>query len=73
MSKTPKTQQDKDLAGARQRRRVAAHLHAIEDSPPTAEQTAMFEMFEREGWSHERRRAYIKARAEAAAVVHAAE
>jgi hypothetical protein len=33
----------------------------------------MFEMFEREGWSHERRRAYIKARAEAAAVVHAAE
>ncbi|MVA97972.1 hypothetical protein GN330_12025 [Nitratireductor sp. CAU 1489] len=73
MSKTSKTQQDKDLAGARQRRLVAAHLQAIEDSPPTAEQTAMFEMFEREGWSHQKRRACIKARTEAATVVHAAE
>jgi hypothetical protein len=33
----------------------------------------MFEMFEREGWPHERRHAYIKARAQAAAAVDAAE
>lgn len=73
MNKEQKTLDGKELAAARDRRLVAAHLQAIEDSPPTAEQTAMFEMFEREGWSHERRRAYIKARAEAASVVHAAE
>ena len=73
MSKEQKTLDGKELAAARDRRLVAAHLQAIEDSPPTAGQTAMFEMFEREGWSHEKRRAYIKARAEAASVVHAAE
>jgi hypothetical protein len=61
------------LADAKRRRQVAEHLQQIEDSPPSAEQTAMFEMFEREGWSHERRRAYIKARAEVAAAVAAAE
>lgn len=69
----PKTLSETELAGAKSRRLVAAHLQAIEDSPPSSEQSAMFEMFEREGWSHERRRAYIKERAEAAAVVHAAE
>ena len=61
------------IAAAAARRHVAAHLQAIEGNPPTDEQTAMFEMFEREGWSHERRLAYIKARAKAAATVHAAE
>jgi hypothetical protein len=61
------------LEDATRRRLVAEHLQRIEDSPPSAEQTAMFEMFEREGWSHERRLAYIKARAEAAAAVDAAE
>ena len=53
------------VAAAKVRRLVAAHLQAIEGNPPTDEQTAMFEMFEREGWSHERRLAYIKARANA--------
>lgn len=53
--------------------RKAAHLQAIEDNPPSAEQTATFEMFEREGWSRARRGAYIQARAEAAAKVRAAE
>jgi hypothetical protein len=38
---------------------VAARLQKIEGSPLTAEDIAMFEKFEREGWSHERRRAYI--------------
>ena len=37
----------------------AAHLQAIEGNPLTAEEIAMFEMFEREGWSPERRRAHI--------------
>lgn len=49
------------------------HLQAIEGSPATPEQVAMFEMFEREGWSHERRLAYLKERARSASVVHAAE
>jgi hypothetical protein len=64
---------EEQIAAAAGRRHVAAHLQAIEGNPPTDEQTAMFEMFEREGWSHDRRLAYIKARAEAAAAVHAAE
>jgi hypothetical protein len=35
------------------------HLQEIEDNPLDAEQVSMFEMFEREAWSHERRRAHI--------------
>ena len=42
----------------------AAHLQAIEGNPLTAEEIAMFEMFEREGWSPERRRAHIARRIE---------
>jgi hypothetical protein len=38
------------------------HLNAIESNPLDATDIAMFEMFEREGWSHERRRAYIRAK-----------
>jgi hypothetical protein len=64
---------EEQIAAATARRQVAAHLQAIEGNPPTTEQTEMFEMFEREGWSHERRLAYIKARAKAAATVQAAE
>ena len=37
----------------------AAHLQAIEGNPLTVEEIAMFEMFEREGWPPERRRAHI--------------
>lgn len=29
------------------------HLQALEGNPPDAEQIAMFEMFEREGWSED--------------------
>ncbi len=43
----------------RDRRIAAARLQEIEGNPFTADEIAMFEMFEREGWSHERRRAYI--------------
>ena len=37
----------------------AAHLQVIEGNPLSAEEIAMFEMFEREGWPPERRRAHI--------------
>jgi hypothetical protein len=46
---------------ARERRLEMQHLQAIERNPLTADEIAMFEMFEREGWSHERRRARILA------------
>ncbi len=42
----------------------AVHLQAIEGNPVTAEEIAMFEMFEREGWPPERRRAHILRRVE---------
>jgi len=37
----------------------ALNMQDIEGNPLTPEEIAMFEMFEREGWSHEKRRAYI--------------
>ena len=49
----------KDRAAERRRRLEAQHLQAIEGNPLTAGEVDMFEMFEREGWSHERRRAHI--------------
>ena len=48
-----------EVALARQRRLEAMTLQEIEGNPLTAEDVAMFEMFERERWSHERRLAYI--------------
>jgi hypothetical protein len=48
---------------ATDRREIATRLQEIEGNPLDAEDIAMFEMFEREGWSHERRRDYILARA----------
>jgi hypothetical protein len=38
-------------------------LQEIEGNPLSADQIAMFEMFEREAWPHERRRAYILTKA----------
>ncbi len=49
------------IAKARARRLAAARLQEIEGNPLSADDIAMFEMFEREAWSHERRRAYILA------------
>lgn len=49
------------------------HLQAIEGDPLTAEDIAMFEMFERERWTHERCRAYILEQARKADAVNAAE
>lgn len=51
----------------------AAHLQALEGNPLTADDIAMFQMFEREGWSDERRRAYIAAQVNAHAQAPAAE
>ena len=51
----------------------AVHLQAIEGNPLTAEEIAMFEMFEREGWSPKRRRAHILRRIEDRRCITAAE
>ena len=50
-----------DNAAEVQRRRVGQHLSALEGNPLTRKEAAMFEMFERERWSDDRRRAYIAA------------
>ena len=52
-----------DVAQTRKRRLAAMRLQEIEGNPLSADQVAMFEMFEREAWPHERRRAYIIAKA----------
>jgi hypothetical protein len=56
-----------EVAAARQRRLEAMHLQEIEGNPLDADDIEMFEMFEREGWDHERCLAYIEARARATA------
>jgi len=56
-----------------ERRLVAMHLQSIEDNPLDADDIAMFAMFEREGWSQERRREHIRRKALAAAFSPAAE
>ena len=48
---------DKDTL--QQRAREAAHLQVMEGNPFDAEDIAMFEMFDREGFSPDQRRAYI--------------
>jgi Fic family protein len=53
-----------DVAQARARRLAAMRLQEIEGNPLSAEQVAMFEMFEREGWSFEQRREYMLRRAQ---------
>jgi hypothetical protein len=52
-----------DVAATRKRRLEAMRLQEIEGNPLSAEDVAMFEMFEREAWPHERCRAYILAKA----------
>lgn len=62
-----------DAAAATERRLVAMHLQSMEDNPLDADDVAMFEMFEREGWSPERRLDHIRKKALAAALAPAAE
>ncbi len=54
---------DKQVAEAKLRRLEAMRLQEIEGNPFDDEDIAMFEMFEREKWPHEKRRAYIIAQA----------
>lgn len=51
----------------------AAHLQAIEGNPLSPDELAMFEMFEREGWSPKKRRAHIARRLKERERVAAAE
>lgn len=48
-----------EIRAAKIRRLQMQHLNALEGNPLDDADIVMFEMFEREGWSHERRRAYI--------------
>ncbi|RDJ26661.1 hypothetical protein DWF00_00315 [Bosea caraganae] len=73
MSKKPAPQLSPDMEIARERRLVAMHLQEIEDNPLDTADVAMFEMFEREGWSPDKRRSYIAERALAAGFISAAE
>jgi hypothetical protein len=63
----PKRMSKAEVAEARQRRLEAMNMQAIEGNPLSVEDVAMFEMFEREAWPHEQRRAYILAKAKALA------
>jgi hypothetical protein len=67
MTKVTDRLSPKDVAAARKRLLEAMHLQTIEGNPLDEQDIAMFEMFEREGWDHERCRAYIIAEALAAA------
>ena len=61
------------IEAAQARRFEAMHLQKIEGNPLDAEDIAMFEMFERKRWSHERCRAYILEQASKLAASQAAE
>ncbi len=52
------------LNGGSTNLREAIAVQIIEENPLDAEQIAMFEMFERENWSHENRRAFLADRAQ---------
>ena len=52
----------RDIESTRTRRLAAMNLQAVEGNPLSPDQVAMFEMFEAEGWSHERRRDYLLSR-----------
>lgn len=56
-----------EVKAARQRRIEAMHLQEMEGNPLDADDIAMFEMFKRERWSHERCLAYVLDRAREAA------
>lgn len=62
-----------DKETIRQRTLEAAHLQAIEGNPLDADQVAMFEMFDREGFSSEEELAYVLERARTGAAAQAAE
>jgi len=56
-----------EVEASRTRRLEAMRLQEIEGNPLSCEDVAMFEMFEREAWSHEQCRGYLLARTAALA------
>jgi len=54
-----------DIASAKERRREAMALAEIEGNPLMLGDIELFELYEREGWSHARRLADLKERAAA--------
>ena len=64
MSRIQRDSASRQAAATNGRLAEAVHLQALEGNPLTAEEIAMFEMFEREGWPSERRRAHILRRIE---------
>lgn len=73
MKISPSLLSEDAVAEAKRRRIEAMHLQAIEDNPLEPDEVAMFEMFERERWPHERRLAYILEKAGTKPLVPAAE
>ena len=73
MDHVPDQLTEADVERARERRLLAMHLQEIEGNPLDAKQVAMFEMFEHERWSHEKRLDYILQRVAKARFVSAAE
>ena len=73
MSVSDRPLSETEIAAARIRRLEAMRLQEIEGNPLDAEQIAMFEMFEREAWPHEKCLAYILERARCDATSEAAE
>lgn len=67
MLKTHRRLSLKEVAAGRKRRLEAMVLQEIEGNPLDAEDIAMFEMFEREGWDGDRCREYILAQIPVAA------
>jgi hypothetical protein len=67
MAKVKDRLSPEEVAATRERRLQAMHLQVIEGNPLDEEDIAMFEMFEREGWDHERRVAFILEKFRAAA------
>ena len=65
MTKVKDRLSPEQVAVARERRLEAMHLQEIEGNPLDEQDIAMFEMFEREGWDHERCLAYILEQAHA--------
>jgi Fic family protein len=63
MQKTAERLSQQEIAERRERRLEAMHLQEIEGNPLDAEDIAMFEMFDREGWDDERCLAYIRGQA----------
>jgi hypothetical protein len=57
----------------RLRRLEAEHLQAMEGNPFTDEDRALFDMFEREGWTPDQQREYILARFRGDSATDAAE